>query len=581
MPTTSANGPFLASVRLANIRGFADQVSVAFGRTGGPPLVSLVLHGENGTGKSSVADAIEFGLRGVVSRRSVGGLKQRRELQNLVADKSAPRVEIDFSDGTSIARGRTQIGNGAVHAGQDPVEGFTYCPVVVRRRDVDGFWLVPDDLRRQFFFDYLRETRGAFLDAQRRDQIEAEAVDAEWDLSDARRDFENVTRWQPDHWPEKIPQWKKFRAAAMANGRRAKIARKELNERLEDLEYLLQQRNVKRGTADAAGEHDWSVEAAKLEQILRVVGPRVAADFVEITALPVSALEIKVDGESGLNLRVRFNGGAARAPQDVLSEAQLDLLALLVLLEVHIECASLGQRRVIVLDDVFQSVDRELRARAIDHIAVRLSGWQIVVTVHDRLWSEIVRRSLMSAGHFVAQGELRATSFGASPVFVQSRGDIMADTRAAIASAGSPALIVGAAGRGLEAALELSTQALGTRLARRESDRYTINDLWEPFVADLKLCDTAALDQVMDRVENKRYLRNAIGAHFSQDAETFSFPEANEFAALVQELVDALFCGTCGRARRRVASSAGRWALENDRSCKHSAAVQVLPQPAV
>ncbi|WP_454129647.1 AAA family ATPase [Microbacterium aurum] len=570
MPTPSAGGPYIRSVRLTNIRGFADEVTVSLGRTGGPPLVSMTLMGENGSGKSSVADAIEFGLRGVVSRRSVGGAKQRRELRNLVATASAPRVEIDFSDGTSIARGQARRGSSVVHAGQEPLAGFAYCPVVVRRRDIDGFWLVPDELRRQFFFDYLREPRGAFLDAERRDQVEAEAVSAEWELSDARQDFEEAANWQP-RWPEKIPQWKRFRAVAVAKGRKARIPRKELNDRLDDLEDLLRERNHKRGYANAAGEHDWSVEAEKLEQILRSAGPRVAADFVAITSLPVAALDFKVDGDSGLSLRVRFDDGIARAPQDILSEAQLDLMALLVLIEVHIECASLGQRKVIVLDDVFQSVDRELRARAVDHLAVRLSGWQILVTVHDRLWSEIVRRSLMSAGHDVAQGELRATSFGVSPAFVQSRADIMADTRAAVSSGGSPALIVGAAGRALEAALELSTQALGTRLARSEGDRYTINELWSPFVSELKLCDTSDLDQVMDRVESKRYLRNAIGAHYNEVAETFTLLEANEFANLVQELVDALFCATCGRPRRRASSSPGRWILVNDRSCKHSA----------
>ncbi|WP_203135977.1 hypothetical protein [Microbacterium sp. JZ31] len=570
MPTPSAGGPYIRSVRVANIRGFVDEVTVSLGRAGGPALVSMTLMGENGSGKSSVADAIEFGVRGVVSRRSVGGAKQRRELRNLVAAASAPRVEIDFSDGTSIARGHARRGSSVVHAGQEPLAGFSYCPVVVRRRDIDGFWLVPDELRRQFFFDYLREPRGAFLDSERRDQIEAEAVSAEWELSDARQDFEAAANWQP-RWPEKIAQWRKFRPIAVANGRKARIPRKELNDRLDDLEDLLRERNRRRGYANAAGEHDWSVEAKRLEQILRSAGPRVAADFVAITSLPVAALDFKVDGESGLSLRVRFNDGVARAPQDILSEAQLDLLALLVLIEVHVECANLGQRKVIVLDDVFQSVDRELRARAVDHLAVRLSGWQIVVTVHDRLWSEIVRRSLMSAGHDVAQGELRATSFGVSPAFVQSRADIMADTRAAISSGGSPALIVGAAGRALEAALELSTQALGTRLARSEGDRYTINELWSPFVSELKLCDTSDLYQVMDRVENKRYLRNAIGAHYNEVAETFTFPEANEFAALVQELVDALFCATCGRARRRASSTPGRWILVNDRSCKHSA----------
>ena len=108
---------------------------------------------------------------------------------------------------------------------------------------------------------------------------------------------------------------------------------------------MLEKRNWSAGNAAKAREHDWAADAAKLEEVLRAVGARVADDFVGITSLPVRDLTIEVQGASGLDIRIKFEDRHYRAPQDVLSEAQLDLLALLVLIEVHIECAARGAMR--------------------------------------------------------------------------------------------------------------------------------------------------------------------------------------------------------------------------------------------
>ena len=568
MSNQEPSHPGIAAVRLSHLRGFADEVGITFSDPAGARC-SLVLLGENGAGKSSVADAIEFGLRGVVSRRSVGGAKQRRELRNLLNPTRAPHVEIDFTDGTGIARGKKSASGANLHVGQGPVTGFEVCPVVIRRRDIDGFWLVPDNLRREFFFDYLREPRGAFLNAERRLQAEQDARAFASDLIAARKNFEEMTGWKPKSWPQKLPTWRKFRPQAQAAGRRAKVQERMLRTRLDELERLLERRNWSAGNAARANEHDWSAEAAKVEEVLRAVGVRVARDFVEITSLPVTDLGFGIDGSSGLEIGIKFDSGPARAPQEILSEAQLDLLAVLVLIEVHIECSLRGQTRFLALDDVFQSVDRELRAKAIDHIAERLADWQLLVTVHDKLWAEVVRRALVEAGHQVSQGELRATSFGSSPTFIKPRSGLLADAEAALAGNGSPALVVGAAGRALEAALELSTQALGTRLQRKEGDRYTINDLWVPMADDLKSCTTSGIQESVLRVEAKRYLRNVIGAHFNEAADTFTIAESMEFMTIVQTLVGALFCPECGRARRRQKSSGTEWALVADPRCKH------------
>ena len=84
-----------------------------------------------------------------------------------------------------------------------------------------------------------------------------------------------------------------------------------------------------------------------------------------------------VGGALGMSGAVTEDGRRLN-PVQVLSEASLDLLTLLVLIEVHVECAQLGQERIIALDDVFQSVDSVHRVRTLEYMAGRLRGWQVI-----------------------------------------------------------------------------------------------------------------------------------------------------------------------------------------------------------
>lgn len=118
---------------------------------GGRPR-PVIVYGANGSGKSSICDALEFGLRGVTSRRSVGGEKERREIRNLF-EADPPSVTIRFDDRGSVLRG-ARDGSHLVPA-RGPVVGFEHCPIVVRRSAIEGFWQVSPEQRLDFFWDYL------------------------------------------------------------------------------------------------------------------------------------------------------------------------------------------------------------------------------------------------------------------------------------------------------------------------------------------------------------------------------------------------------------------------------------------
>ena len=68
------------AVKFRGISG-AIEVTLTDMRSGKP--ISLLLYGDNGSGKSSLVDAVEFALRGRLSRRDLEGKKVRREVRNL------------------------------------------------------------------------------------------------------------------------------------------------------------------------------------------------------------------------------------------------------------------------------------------------------------------------------------------------------------------------------------------------------------------------------------------------------------------------------------------------------------------
>src|SRR5260370_18083510 len=97
--------------------------------------------------------------------------------------------------------------------------------------------------------------------------------------------------------------------------------------------------------------------------------------------------------ENGYELDVacRLSTGNEVKPTQILSEAYLDLLALLILLGVTRACVARGQTRFLVLDDVWQSIDSIHRQAILQNVlSKRFHDCKLMVTVHDRLWARVI-----------------------------------------------------------------------------------------------------------------------------------------------------------------------------------------------
>ena len=278
----------------------------------------------------------------------------------------------------------------------------------------------------------------------------------------------------------------------------------------------------------------YRTQAALLAQVLDGVGDHLTAAFKAITgASHVERIDV-VFGRSGpvaLDVVVELTTGSRCFPQQIFSEGYRDLLAILFFAVVAQRAAEHGQARVLILDDVFQSVDASIRRGTVDYLLREFKDWQLIFTVHDRLWLEQLRNAYSRHNHTFVERELRRWSFESGPTVVTAPSTLTTALQYQL-DAGDPAGICSSAGRLLEQACDHLSWRLGTSVVRRVGDKYTLGDLW-PGVS--KACRKTSLGPVCNRVDELYALRNLAGAHYNQWAEALSLDEAERFGAAVLE----------------------------------------------
>jgi hypothetical protein len=108
----------------------------------------------------------------------------------------------------------------------------------------------------------------------------------------------------------------------------------------------------------------------------------------------------------------------------------------------------------------------------------------------------------------------------------------------------------------LEHILDRLSWTLGTSVPRRRGDRYTLGDLW-PGVRR-RLLKTSAAKEVA-AIDATVVLRNLIGAHHNEWAQTISSAEASRFSDAVRALLAVAFCSECHSWLAPAASGTKAW----------------------
>ena len=253
------------------------------------------------------------------------------------------------------------------------------------------------------------------------------------------------------------------------------------------------------------------------------------------------------DRRSSVDLTARFQGQDPAHPLGFWSEGHLDSLGLCVFLAFI--CRYNGGFKLVALDDVLTTVDAGHRLRVARLLAHELSGHQLIITTHDRLWAQQLHSALPNS-KLVA---LKPWSFEQG---TDTQENVLPDWdyyEQQARDGHAQDAIVGV-GRNLEKFLYQMRANLGLAVPARADEAYTIGDLFPPFKNwvsghAVERPDRPAfreeLSNLLAEVDETRRLRNWAGAHHNEWAETVTRGEAIAFLRAVRELAACFECPVC------------------------------------
>jgi len=523
------------------------------------PATTIVL-GDNGSGKSSFADALEFALQSRIGRRW-----PKQACIATVQSGRIPRTKVVFHDGHAFEREfLADEGPRPAHT----LEPWRGAPVVIRRADILMFWNTDALSRLAVFTGFLfrpsaQSASNAMLPTIAPGRLR-ELKRTQYEAKERRRalvrQLASHLRVDQEVVPIQIQQLNEFARAHLYGGltrkQRRRLASKGIHHTIDEtarrLVYELREAvsEVKKLKAEisqtmrpeTSGGQKWD----RLAEVTRNVAYRAEKAFKEITtaASLVDHVEILVakDNRASLDVELHLSTGQSVSPTDTLSEANLDILAFAVYLGFAMEAASQGQAPFLVLDDVFQSVDATLRRRAFEWMLDNTAGWQIVMTAHERLWVEQMADAVRRRGGSVEVHHVGDWTVDRGPVLTVNKSTGLPSSLAEAFGRRDTAAICGAAGVVLEQACNELSFELPCAIMRRRGERYTLGDLWPPVRKKLKKTNLKA---VTDRVDRTLALRNLVGAHYNDWAQSVSDAEARELGSAVMELVARVRCDAC------------------------------------
>jgi hypothetical protein len=450
----------------------------------------------------------------------------------------------------------------------------------------------------RFFFDYLRDSVQhpgyAALEIERYEaEIETERVrllEAQIALAKVSRqpvdqipvnNRVNFYTWRSRTYPQYgtgahpygVPDPERAQAIGQVPGN-IRVALSNLAQQIESIHKLKSHLEATREQI-GAGNDISPIIAADLPVILNEISEQVSADFSAIAKIGhVQEVRLR-PSENGYELDVtcRLSTGDEVQPTQILSEAYLDLLALLILLGVTRACVARGQARFLVLDDVWQSIDSIHRQAILQYVlSERFHDWQLVITVHDRLWARIIEERARRHSFPLKSLELVDWTPQEGPRLRYGDFDTAAQLSGLITEA-PPEQLASFTSRALEELSDRLSISLRTSVERKFGDRYTLEDLWPGVYKRLRRAKSfPALMEAGERVNNTYWLRNLYGAHYSTWAESLSATEIRNFARDVVGLWVAGRCPTCGAFIARRPNSE-----EIDLPCGHTNANGPLP----
>lgn len=560
----------IKKLQIESFRGIPNQLSVNFTDKKGTPCSTLI-YGDNGSGKSSIVDALEYNLQGRIERSS--GLKnpfrpspinwKNEQLKGAFTichfeDDTINKRDIIISYDSEKESTKFEKTNSALHT------NFNIAPFVLRRSDIINYATTPAQKKQILFWSFIYG--GQFSpsddapDKAKIQNLEDEKISLKRQRDKIKEDLAGILNLYASEIPSTRNELDSFIKNKIRNGLSAhqyrSLKRKgvvrgiseealtlsgRLKRKIESLKQLQSKIARIRQIGSTSNESRKSETRRFLteasEHLTEAFLMTSTTDFVENITFKISELT-----EVSFEIVVELKNGSKTSPNRIFSEANLDLLILLLYTSLIKESEKYGQAKLLVLDDVLQSVDSTIRLNFIDYLLKSFKDWQIIISAHDRLWLNQIRNAFSRNNHKFKEVEIFRWDFNDGPQIIEQ--DILHYNSALSAALDSKniQLIASQTGLLLERICQNLSMTLNTSISRRFKDRYTIGDLWPGIKKYFK---KSSIHDTLESIDKTLYIRNLAGAHYNEWAASLSNSEIIGFAENVNALFHSVYCLNC------------------------------------
>lgn len=567
----------IKDIHIEQFRGIPAEIDINMTDGLGVP-VSTVIYGDNGCGKSSIVDAIEFNTQGLIEHSaSIHNPTRPSALSYQVKNREVmlPITKIYFDDGTVFDRKVTCDIEIKEKDGElirkvkygmsptQPINSFNISSFVFRRNDLYRFISAPDEQKQVLLWKYF------FIRAQKDfsegGEVEEKILQEKYiELKQRRREYIKSLADELGISVEQIPLDPKSFDNFVANSGRffkprtfypknskAYQTHTAIPERFiatHELEILIKSVNREISAINkekAARKSETLSIPVNINPYLDKASRYLSTAFKQISNVDfVSSIEVRIGRQSATSLSVIviLKNGRKTSPQTIFSEANQDLLILLLYVSIFRVAIEYGQSNILVLDDILQSIDATIRTKFVDYLLSELKTTQFIITAHDKLWLNQLRVLFQRHSHKLKEFHVINWDFHNGPNLIEvnfPKGD---DSLSKAIQTNSPLIIASITGVFLERICQKLSISMNISIHRKNDDKYTLGELWPGL---FKILKNTALKSQVENINHLLFIRNFIGCHYNEWAESLSDMEIMTFANSVQELYEGVFCSEC------------------------------------
>lgn len=563
----------LKKLYIQSFRGIPNECSVSFVDMKGNPCSTLI-YGGNGSGKSSIIDAIEFALQGRIERSTqLNNYKRPSAINFSNINKSlCPIISIELDDCIKYKREIVKKSQDSyteiVCNDQESLKDFSIVSLALRRNDIIAYNRARLEEKVILFSAFIIDHEGvkttSFKDDPEWNNLHTKIVKKQKEKLTYLAQISSTTGLSCEDMQniqDDISNYVRSKVAPMTGEKL--IIKNAYRVKIPNDKYL---EVIK--LADTASRIQATVKKLKAQQKhLETLAKSISFDDFEDYLVPACSYltdafrtisnasyieQIEIErGETAttFDFKITLQNQTIVHPHQIFSEANYDLMILLLYVSLIRVGVDRGQSKVIIFDDVLQSVDANIRTKFMDYVLDKMPDWQIIMTCHDRLWLNQLYDIFKRHRHLLKMYHIKNWSFENGPCLVEQNFFSPDTTMRQAIETENPRIIAGTAGLLLENICNHLSISLKCSIVRDANDRYTLEPLWRSVLDVVNNRKNPELNKEIkpyfENIEKLKIVRNLFGAHYNDWAESYSDEEILDFAQKVLELYDKVFCKKC------------------------------------